>query len=533
MNNSRHRLILSLLTAFTALAAAETASGVPSLPPRLVVNILVDQMRADYLEAFSPLYGEGGFKRLLQYGRVYRNASYGMAHIDNASAAANVVTGTVPFNHGIVAARWLDRQTLRPISCTDAPAQQDRQTHPSASPCRLNASTVADELKVATDGKAYVYAIAPGQDMAVITGGHAADGVFWIDNETGAWTTSPYYGSVPDWVNKRDLYNPLDDFVKHAQWKPLNENVTDLAYFLSDKNGKAFKREFNGDYRIMLFKQSGLINDEVASMVDDCLDHVELGQDDVTDYLALTLYAGNYDNLPPADAPIELQDTYARLDRSLAHIMDAIDQHVGADRVLYVLTSTGYSAAEPPANLKKYRIPTGTFDMKRSAALLGIYLQAIYGKGDYVEATWGEQIYLNRKLLEEKQLDYAEIVNRAETFLQQLAGVDDVFSSIRLLQGTQNPSILNLRNSFNKLYSGDLLLQLSPGWILTHADTHETQQVRSACIPFPIIFMGTGVTAEKVETPASTQSIAPTLSRAMRIRAPNASREAPLFYTQP
>jgi len=532
MNNSRHRFILSLLTAFTALTVTDTACGATRMPPRLVVNILVDQLRSDYMEAFMPLYGEDGFKRILQNGMVYENASYNMAHVDRASAAATIVTGTEPFNHGIIASRWLDRQTLRPVYCVDDATTKGQGTLKTASPKNLNTSTISDELKVSTDGQAYVYAISPNRDLAVITGGHAADGVFWIDDETGAWCTSDYYCSLPEWVNKRDLYQPIENIIKNTEWTPLNDNVTYFSYFLSGKSGKAFKRKFNGDYRFMLFKNSGLVNEEVAGMVDDCLNHTPLGEDDVTDYLAVTLYAGNYDNLPISEAPVEMQDTYARLDRALEHIMKSIERKVGADGVLFVVTSTGYTTEEPN-ELKKYRIPTGTFDMKRSAALLNIYLQAIYGRGNYVDAAWGEQIYLNRKLLEDKQLDYTEITNRSEAFLQQLSGIEDVYTSTRILLGAHSPGIQKIRNSFNKRHSGDILLSVSPGWHLVNIDTHEDHLSRSAYIPFPIIFMGAGVQAEKVDTPVNTQCIAPTLARTMRIRAPNACDEVPLSIMQP
>lgn len=180
MNNSRHRFILSLLTAFTALTVTDTACGATRMPPRLVVNILVDQLRSDYMEAFMPLYGEDGFKRILQNGMVYENASYNMAHVDRASAAATIVTGTEPFNHGIIASRWLNRQTLRPVYCVDDATTKGQGTQQTASPKNLNTSTISDELKVSTDGQAYVYAISPNRDLAVITGGHAADGVFGL-----------------------------------------------------------------------------------------------------------------------------------------------------------------------------------------------------------------------------------------------------------------------------------------------------------------------------------------------------------------
>lgn len=149
-------------------------------------------------------------------------------------------------------AGWTDKLFVRYIALTTLQPKDKAPSKPHRP--KLKYLHHSDELKVSTDGQAYVYAISPNRDLAVITGGHAADGVFWIDDETGAWCTSDYYCSLPEWVNKRDLYQPIENIIKNTEWTPLNDNVTYFSYFLSGKSGKAFKRKFNGDYRFMLFK---------------------------------------------------------------------------------------------------------------------------------------------------------------------------------------------------------------------------------------------------------------------------------------
>ena len=164
--------------------------------PRLVVNITIDQLRSDYLEAFSPLYGSDGFKRLLSQGLVYENASYNFSRIDRASAISSLVTGVSPYYHSIVGERWLNKETLRPMNCTDDPEKEGVD-----SPVQLMVSTLGDELKVATKGQAKIFTIAPNKDAAILSAGHAADGAFWIDDHSGLWSTSKYYlNEMPTWL---------------------------------------------------------------------------------------------------------------------------------------------------------------------------------------------------------------------------------------------------------------------------------------------------------------------------------------------
>ena len=168
------------------------------------------------------------------------------------------------------------------------------------------------------------------------------------------------------------------------------------------------------------------------------------------------------------------------------------------------------------------------FDVERAGALLNMYFVAVYGQGQYVEATLGTQLYFNHKLIEQKQINLAEMLERAQDFLLQLSGVKDVYTSSRLLQGAWTPGISRMRGGYNPRYSGDVLIEVAPGWRFVNPTTHENQLVRESYIPFPIIFLGAGFNAETIETPTTIDYIAPTLSKAMRIRAPNACSVAPL-----
>lgn len=523
--------LLSLLVAVSSLSPADALSAGASGNgvPRLVVNILIDQLRTDYLEAFMPLYSDEGFRRLLREGRVYSQAEYPMSRPDCASAAATVATGTTPAGHGIVARRWLDRNTLRPAFCI----ADDRFTGTGGStgkfsPVNLGVSTLGDELKVATEGKALVYAVAPQPESAILSAGHAADGAVWIDDRTGLWSSTSYYGALPSWAMVRGQYEAVDALLKNTVWKPSSDLVGNFSYFLSGGMKRPFAHKFKGDGRFVSFKTSGLVNGEVAATAAACIDGTMIGADAITDYLAVTFYAGNYEHRPVGEAPMELQDTYVRLDRALADLISAVDRKVGVENALFVLTSTGY-IDEDGGDLSKYRIPTGVFDMKRSSALLNMYLVAVYGQGQYVEACYGTQIYLNHKLVESKGLNLAEVLERSQDLLLQLEGVKDVYTSQRLLQGAWTPGISRIRGGYNPRFSGDIMVEVAPGWHYVNEDWRENQLVRESFVPYPVVFFGFGIPAEKLGETVTVDRIAPTLSKAMRIRAPNACAAAPLF----
>lgn len=520
-------LLVSLLTAMSVLPVRE-ASAAGTGVPRVVVSILVDQLRADYMNAFMPLYGQEGFVRLLKEGRVYSQAEYPHYRPDRASAAATLATGTTPYNHGVIGERWLDRETLRPVYCVDDKNYAGLQTVDASAPTYLGVSTVGDELKVATEGKAIVYGIAPYRDAAILSAGHAANGAVWIDDRTGRWCSTSYYGtSLPSWVSVLNN-NALADRLKSLVWEPTNDLVGNFSYFLSGGMKKPFAHKFTGERRFSSFKTSGLVNAEVSRAAAQCMSGTLMGSDDVTDYLSVTFYAGNLDHRTASESPMELQDTYVRLDMALAQLIQSVESKVGQGKALFVLTSTGY-ADEETADLSAYRIPTGTFDVERASALLNMYLAAVYGQGKYVEATFGTQLYLNHKLIEQKQINLAEMLERVQDFLLQLSGVKDVYTSSRLLQGAWTPGISRMRGSYNPRYSGDVLIEVAPGWHYTNPTAREDQLVRESYIPFPVIFFGSGIEAETLGTPVTIDCIAPTLSKAIRIRAPNACNVAPLF----
>lgn len=516
----KKQILTTLL--FYATIAGAFAQERPSVP-RLVVGITIDKLRSDYLNAFSPLYSEDGFKKLLNKGQVYTNIQYPFKNVDRASAIASLATGTTPYNHGIISEQWLDRQSLHTIFCVDDKDVKGYNTSDCSSPKNLRVSTIGDELKLATNGKAHVYSIAANREAAILAAGHAADWATWIDTHTGRWVSSSYYGKEPAWF--KSLSNSIPSRVTNTEWKPML--AINYNYYLTSEQ-KDFKHTFKGDYAYRQYKNSGLINAEITAAARQCIYSNDIATDHCTDYISICYYAGNYDSKSITETTTELQDTYIRLDIEIAELLKTIDKTVGLDNTLIYVTSTGYDDT-PNDELTKYRIPTGTFSINRCAALLNMYLVAIYGQGKYVEAYYDNQLYLNHNLLEQKHLKLAEVFNCCEDFLFQFKGIRDVFTSQRIINGALTPGIKEIHEGFNTNCSGDILLYVEPGWTLANEDNGSKQMQRDSFLEFPLIFFGYGIEHETIKTPITTENIAPTIAHHIRIRAPNACKAPPLF----
>lgn len=468
-----NRYIAIIIAALTA-----TEMQAFQLAPRLVVNITIDQLRTDYIEAFSPLYCQGGLRKLFAESIVYDAASYPYAPVDKASAIATLSTGTTPYYHGIVSSKWLDRSTLSPVFCIE-----DNKHY--LSPAKLATSTIGDEMKISSNGTSIVYSVAADPETAILSAGHAADAAIWIDGKTGKWRTSTYYGATP------------------PAWFKAYTSISTQS-----------------------IKDKAATNDAVVDMSLQVIKSTAMGKDDVSDMINITLTAAKPDGTAVTDWKTEMESVYMKLDKTLEKLIEGIEKEIGKEHALFFITSTGY-ATETATNLEKYRIPTGTFYINRTANLLNMYLSAIYGQGMYAEACFRNQIYLNHKLIEQKRVSMSEVLNRSQEFLVLSSGISDVYTSERLLAG--NNDILKIRNGFNPNLNGDITIEVTPGWRLLNEDTQETYTSRSGFVPFPIIIYGAGTKPQRVTTQVTVDRIAPTIAKSIRIRAPNACSAAPLF----
>ena len=320
----------------------------------------------------------------------------------------------------------------------------------------------------------------------------------------------------------------LQKRISGMEWKPTYEQVGTYNYYLATTQ-KSFSHNFDKDRGIRQFKRSALVNEEITRAANYCLNNGMGGVDNVTDFISLCYYAGNWDDKSLSETTTELQDTYKRLDAEIEKLLSTIDKLVGLDHTLIYLTSTGYDSYTNNSDLGRYKIPTGNFSINRCTTLLNMYLVAMYGNGQYVEAYYGNQIYLNHKFLEQKQLKLSEVLAHCEDFLFQFSGVRDVYTSTRMTQGAWTPGISSVRNGYHPKCSGDITIQIAPGWNLVNEERNTSRMQRDSFFEFPLIFYGYNLEPKRISTPVTVDCIAPTIAHHIRIRAPNGCNTAPLF----
>lgn len=523
------RKILSSLIAILAVTNLEAQQQVP----KLVVCITVDQLRGDYIEYFYNTFGERGFKRLLNEGKVYSNIHFEFSNIDEASAFATLFTGSNPCFNGISSNYKYDFEKEREFSILYDPAYLGNYTRDNYSPKALFSSTIGDELKIASKGRSDVYAIAPNPEAAILSGGHAANGVFWIDDNNGKWATTTYYKGVPWYV---DRYNSgvesLSARLSKMVWTPTlsTSQLNAFPYVLDEIPFKYtfHEKELNCYPKL---KTTPFVNKEVNRLALQFLEYGGFGTRTCPDLLSVTYYAGNYRGNMNKEYSYEIQDTYYQLDKDIEQLLDAIDKKVGLSKTLVVFTGSGYykSEEEYTQELDSY-IAGGEFHPKRCVALLNMYLMALYGQQtSWVKGFYDNQIYLNRKAIEDAKLDLAEIQNKSAAFLKEFSGVQHVTTDHSLVFGDWNEGTAKFREGTHHLGRGDLIIELQPGWKINNDNPKEkVKLIRNNAVITPLIFLGSGIKPERIYREVKATEVAPTITHILRIRPPNASQSLPL-----
>ena len=511
------------------LIAIFTVTGLhaqqPGSAPKLVVSIVVDQLREDYLHYFSSTFGEKGFKRLMNEGLVYHSVEFGFPNVDEASSIASIYTGTYPYYNGITGNSKYDLSKNREVSIVADENYLGNYTNERLSPLALQAGTLGDELKIASQGRSKIYTIAPHASQAILSGGRYADGSFWLDNYNGKWATTTYYKDVPSYVERYNATLAIGNF-PDKEWTQSHSHYIGFPY---TKRSVPFAYTFgkSDNDRFIKIKQTSLINAEITNLAVQFLESAGLGNSKDPDLLALTYYGGNYTlGEESEEYSYEIQDIYYRLDKELEKVFDAIERKVGLKHTLVVLMSSGYydSLHQLPTGYKAQ----GEFYPNRCTALLNMYLMAKYGQGNWVNIYYKNQIYLNKKLAEEKQIQWADLVQDAAEFVSQFSGVQDVTTAGKWMINDTGRSAY-FRRGMNTKLSGDIFVELQPGWAVVDDNSKNNKECkRNGNIPAPLFFFGNYITKENIYRTIKVTEIAPTLAFILRIRPPNGSNERPL-----
>lgn len=519
-----------LSTFVVGLAGIQGISLVAESRPKLVVGIMVDQLRTDYLENLKDMLATGGFRRLMENGLYFKDVDFKVPGVDATTSSAIVQTGAYPRQNGITGERIYDpvKKTLQPVFTDETFI--GNFTNETYSPAALRVTTLTDEITLADKGSGKIHSIAPDASQAIVLAGHTGNSAFWVNDETGRWSSTTYYPNPPAVLQNRNYNNPLISRLDTMKWTPLHkgEPYPDVS---AQEIKDGFKYTFSRSDRDVFsnYKISPFINSDITSAATEYIKDLGLGKNnEAIDVLNIGYTLGVYPAIGDGDYRYELEDAYLRLDKDLEHLFTTLDKEVGKENVLVYLVSSGYFS-EPETDIKSYRLPGGTFSVKRALSLLNAYLAAKYGNGVYVDQFAKGSIYLSKKDLEERNLNPEQIAEDARNFLVRMSGVADAFT----MGDLASPAISkleNLRLASDPKTGGDILIEFAPGWTVVDDSRFPPEpQIKNISVyPAPGFILGPHIVPKVVESPVEATAIAPTIARTLHIRAPNSAFSKPV-----
>lgn len=513
-------------------------------PPRLVVGIVVDQMRFDYLTRFWNEYGEGGFRRLVGGGFNCRDHHFGYAPTSTGPGHASVYTGTTPAVHGVIGNSWYDKVTDQEVYCVGDPSRESVGTGSEAgrhSPHRLLVSTITDQLRLHNQLRSKVIAIAFKDRGSVLPGGHLANAAYWFEGgESGRWISSSYYmEALPPWVAAFNNSGAAASYKK--PWETLRkintyaESGPDDVPYESPFTGEAapvFPHdlpalwEANGNYDMLRPTPFG--NSLTVDFALEAIRAEELGADIITDFLAISFSSTDYVGHKFGVNSKEVQDTYLRLDQDLERLLEFLDREVGEGEYTVFLTAD-HGAGEVPAYLQDLKYPAGYLDTGELRRRFDQFVRFTYGRTDFVRSFSGNQVFLDHQILRSLELTPAEVQESLAEELLGYEGIQDVYTAHQMrhtefMEGTA----AILQNGYHPKRSGDVLIVPAPETTAYSrtGSTHGSPHIYDTHVP--LIFYGKGIRSGELLRRSYIRDIAPTLAVLLGVSFPNGTTGRPI-----
>lgn len=540
-------MLLLLFSVLSTVSQVSAQTNAPVERPKLVIGIVVDQMRADYVYRFMPYYGEGGFKRLLNEGFNCRNTNYNYIPTYTGPGHAAIYTGTTPAFNGIISNDWYDRGWGKSRYVVSDPTVKPVGTEASTgkmSPASLYSTTVTDELRLSNNKQSKVIGVCLKDRGSVLPAGHMPTAAYWYDNTTGNWVTSSYYASeLPQWVQRFNSKKPADQYLS-SDWKTL---LPIEKYNLGLEDGADYRNNFKGEtdgkfpHRLSeikktegyeLLRKTPFGNTFTLDFALETLEKEKMGTGPYTDFLALSFSSTDYVGHQFGINAIELQDTYARLDRDLERLFSYLDKNYGMNNVLIFL-SADHGGAQTPDYLLANGIPAGFLQDKGLKAKLNDEVSQYFGQADWIENYDNLQVHLNYKTIEEKKANVSEIIEKLRLYLKRIPGVQEVWNihETEKIGASGNDLRVRMANGVNPKRSGDLAIFLQPGWLEGEYAAHKGTTHGSGWsydTHVPLLWLGWKIKNGSSSEPVDITDIAPTVSDLLSISFPNATIGRPL-----
>lgn len=526
-----------MLAVLAFLLATPSPGHLPERP-RLVVVFSIDQFRGDYAYRFADQYlpartskGVGGFNYIAQQGANYVDAHY--EHVPTYTGVGHgaIMTGSIPAINGIIGNNWFDRETKKGVYCVDDPSVKTVGSNSAPmGPRNLKVSTVGDELKMATGGKAKVVGVAFKDRGSILMAGHAADTVVWFDGGSGKWVSNNLYepsGALKPWVSAvNDEGIPAKSVGNN--WIPLTGvdfSLTKLAPFVGGTPSPLFSHKIsdNEDFLTSSFGQEFVFHTLEKAVVAE-----QLGKDDVPDVLVVNLATNDYVGHAWGPNSPEVLDISVRTDRLLSAFFNFLDKSVNGGLARTTIVITGDHGVVPiPEEAKgTYRIPSSIRGSNTAVTnAVEAALKAKYGEGKYVLSNTAPHLYLDRELLSTKKAVIAESQRVAAEAARGVDGILDAFAAEDIAAGRLPdwPWMRQVANGLHRKLGGDVMVFSQPGALFSGGTgtSHGTPWVYDTHVP--VMIAGPGVKAGTYTERVSICDIAPTLSFLLRIEQPNGS----------
>ncbi|MGG8495614.1 alkaline phosphatase PafA [Tenacibaculum sp. TC6] len=534
MKKSISILITSLLLVSSGVFAQKQATK----NPKLVVGIVVDQMRYDYLVRFQNKYGNDGFKRLLKDGFSLENAHYNYIPTYTAVGHTSIFTGTTPSNHGIIGNNWYDKYEQKSIYCVDDDKYATVGNNGDGgkkSPYRLVTTTVTDQLHLAQNMKGKTIGIAIKDRSAILPVGHTANAAYWFDGGSkGQWISSSYYmNELPNWVvdfnkaKKADFYlsKPWNTLYDIKTYTESIEDDNDFEATFKGEDKPVFPhnipalRAANNDYSILKAIPAG--NSFTTDFAKAAIIGEKLGASAHTDFLTLSYSSTDYVGHQFGVASKEIEDTYIRLDKDLADLFQFLDSKIGNGNYTVFLTAD-HAATQVPAYLQSVKIPGNYIQPAKFLNFLKEQTKKYFNSEELIENMSNFQIFLNKEKIKELKLDYETV---AQTLANEAINYKGIYKTVtaKTMQTTMftNGILNSLQNGYNQKYSGDVLLIPNPSTIIypKKGTTHGSGYSYDTHVP--IIFYGKGIKKGTSKKKYEIIDIAPTIANLLQIEFPN------------
>lgn len=526
---------LSMALLGCGTASAQQSNQVAIERPKLVVGIVVDQMRWDYLYRYQKRYTDGGFKRLLGEGFSCENTMIPYVPSVTAIGHTCIYTGSVPSIHGIAGNNFVKEG--KKVYCTDDDSVKPVGTTSKAalmSPRNLWVSTIGDEMKIASNGRAKVVGVALKDRASILPAGHNPNGAFWFDDQTGCFITSSYYmDRLPKWVEAFNGKRLPEQYLSQ-KWNTLypkntyTESTTDEnEYENGIREGVKATLPLNlpelyKKYGYGIIRNTPFGNSLTLDMAKAAIDGEQLGADDETDLLAVSCSSTDYIGHQVGTHAIETEDTYLRLDKAIADFLAYLDSKVGKGNYL-VFLSADHGAMNNAAFLQDRRIPAGSWNASATAKKLNQVLAKEYPEaGDIVKTVMNYQVFFNRDVIKSKQLDFDNIKQTVVNVLKEdpsvLYACDMAKASTESIPEEVKSRIIN---GYNRERSGDVVIILKPNFYAHSMKGTDHGAWNSYDTHIPLVFMGWGIKHGATTKQTFMTDIAPTIAAMLHVQAPN------------